>query len=105
MKRSRSACKHRRPASRLPWTQDAVSGYARFVSSQVRAAGLRHFESGAVARTVEHGARLAEDREAADGSFEPETLHACVEARLGQWARIVEQDGGAQGAIAPSHHP
>jgi predicted ATP-dependent protease len=48
---------------RVPWDDDGVSGYARFLSSQVRSEGLRHFEAAAVARVIEHGARLAEDRE------------------------------------------
>jgi predicted ATP-dependent protease len=48
---------------RVPWDEEAVGGYAAFISSQVRSAGLRHFDAGAVARMVEHGARLAESRE------------------------------------------
>ncbi|HTP18541.1 MAG TPA: ATP-binding protein [Solirubrobacteraceae bacterium] len=48
---------------RLPWDEDGVRGYAAFLSAQARRAGLRHFDAGAVARVVEHGARLAEDRE------------------------------------------
>jgi predicted ATP-dependent protease len=47
----------------VPWTEDSVRGYASFLSSQVRSAELRHFDAGAVARVVEHGARLAESRE------------------------------------------
>ena len=48
---------------RLPWDEDGARGYAAFLSAQARRAGLRHFDAGAVARVVEHGARLAEDRE------------------------------------------
>jgi predicted ATP-dependent protease len=48
---------------RVRWDQEAVMGYASFLSSQVHSAGLRHFDAGAVARVVEHGARLAESRE------------------------------------------
>jgi len=48
---------------RVPWDEDAVHGYAAFLSSQVRSVGLRHFDAAAVARVVEHGARLAESRE------------------------------------------
>ena len=48
---------------RVPWDEDGVRGYAAFLSSQVRSAGLRHFDAAAVARVVEHGARLAESRE------------------------------------------
>ena len=48
---------------RVPWDQAGVQGYASFLSSQVRSAGLHHFDGPAVARVVEHGARLAESRE------------------------------------------
>ncbi len=48
---------------RVPWDEGGVRGYASFLSSQARSAGLRHFDAGAVARVVEHGARLAESRE------------------------------------------
>ena len=40
---------------RVPWDEDAVRGYAAFLSSQVRSVGLRHFDAAAVARVVEHG--------------------------------------------------
>jgi predicted ATP-dependent protease len=48
---------------RVAWDEEGVHGYARFLSAQVRTAGLRHFDAGAVAGVVEYGARLAEDRE------------------------------------------
>jgi predicted ATP-dependent protease len=48
---------------RIPWDEDGVRGYASFLSSQARTAGLRHFDAAAVSRVIEHGARLAEDRE------------------------------------------
>ncbi|MCG6985468.1 MAG: AAA family ATPase [Thiocapsa sp.] len=37
--------------------------YARFVASEVRRAGLRHFDRAAVARVIEQSARLADDNE------------------------------------------
>ena len=37
--------------------------YARFIASEVRRAGLHHFDRGAVARVIEHSARLADDNE------------------------------------------
>ena len=49
--------------SRSPWDEETVGSYAAFVSKQVREGGLPHFDSSAIARLVEHGARLAEDRE------------------------------------------
>lgn len=41
---------------------EAVAAYATLVSHQAREHGLRPFGRGAVARLVEHGARLAEDQ-------------------------------------------
>jgi predicted ATP-dependent protease len=49
--------------SRSPWDEETVGSYAAFVSKQVREGGLLHFDRSAIARLVEHGARLAEDRE------------------------------------------
>ncbi len=46
----------------MPWGDDEVALYASFVSSRVRDVGLRHFDRGAVARVIEHGARLAGDQ-------------------------------------------
>jgi lon-related putative ATP-dependent protease len=49
--------------SHTPWDQLTVRSYAAFVSQQVRDHRLPHFDRSAIARLVEHGARLAEDRE------------------------------------------
>jgi lon-related putative ATP-dependent protease len=48
---------------RTPWDDEAVQGYAAFLSAQAQSDGLRHFDASAVARVVEHGARLAESQE------------------------------------------
>ncbi|HSR24253.1 MAG TPA: ATP-binding protein, partial [Candidatus Eisenbacteria bacterium] len=42
----------------MDWNDEHVHSYASFISRRVREAGLRHFDRGAVARVVEHGARL-----------------------------------------------
>lgn len=42
----------------MPWSDEHVANYAAFISRRVRDFGLRHFDRGAVARVVEHGARL-----------------------------------------------
>jgi lon-related putative ATP-dependent protease len=42
----------------LDWGAEHHRNYAAFISRQVRENGLRHFDTGAVARVVEHGARL-----------------------------------------------
>ncbi|MGZ4250490.1 MAG: Lon protease family protein [Solirubrobacteraceae bacterium] len=48
---------------RVPWDSDGERDYAAFLSSQVKRAGLLHFDAGAVARVIEHGARLTESQE------------------------------------------
>ena len=48
---------------RIPAEEEALRGYAQFLSAQVRSGGLRHFDAAAVARIAEHGLRLAGDRE------------------------------------------
>jgi lon-related putative ATP-dependent protease len=42
---------------------DGLAIYARFIAAEVRRAGLRHFDAGAVARVIEHSGRLVEDNE------------------------------------------
>jgi len=48
---------------RIPWDDSGVQSYASFLSSQARGSLRRHFDANAVARVIEHGARLAGDRE------------------------------------------
>ena len=45
-------------APEMPWSREHQGNYAAFVSRWVRKAGLRHFDAAAVARLIEHGARL-----------------------------------------------
>ncbi|HET9115145.1 MAG TPA: ATP-binding protein [Gaiellaceae bacterium] len=47
----------------LDWTPEHHRNYAAFVSRWVRENDLRHFDSAAVARTIEYGARLCDDQE------------------------------------------
>jgi lon-related putative ATP-dependent protease len=49
-------------APEMDWSDENVLSYARFVSRWVRAAGLRHFDRAAVARLIEHSARLRESQ-------------------------------------------
>jgi lon-related putative ATP-dependent protease len=49
-------------APEMDWNEEHVENYAAFISRCVRSAGLRHFERSAVARVVEHGARLRENQ-------------------------------------------
>ncbi|HEX6618586.1 MAG TPA: AAA family ATPase [Solirubrobacteraceae bacterium] len=46
----------------VPWSDERVREYAGFVADRVRQHGLRHFDATAVARVVEHGARVAGDQ-------------------------------------------
>lgn len=50
-------------SDRLPWSAEGVDFYARFVATVCRRDGLLPFDRGAVARIVDHGARLGEDSE------------------------------------------
>ncbi|MEI8257896.1 MAG: Lon protease family protein, partial [Deltaproteobacteria bacterium] len=47
----------------MAWTVDNLGHYAAFIARVVRDRGLHHFEAGAVARVMEHGARLREHQE------------------------------------------
>jgi lon-related putative ATP-dependent protease len=47
-------------AADMDWSDEHVSDYAAFVSRCVQADGLHHFDRSAVARIVEHSARLRE---------------------------------------------
>jgi lon-related putative ATP-dependent protease len=46
----------------MPWADEPLAEYARFISRQVRADGLRHFDAAAVARAIEYGSRAAGDQ-------------------------------------------
>ena len=49
-------------APELDWTAEHQGNYAAFVSRWVREHDLRHFDRAAVARLIEHGARLRESQ-------------------------------------------
>jgi lon-related putative ATP-dependent protease len=46
----------------MNWDDDHQQGYLAFISQRVREQGLRHFDSAALARVIEEGARLREDQ-------------------------------------------
>jgi predicted ATP-dependent protease len=46
----------------MEWGEESFAGYAAFVRRCVDASGLLHFDRAAVARLIEHGARLREHR-------------------------------------------
>lgn len=50
-------------ADRMDRDREGLSGYARLLASQVEREDLRHLDRGAVARVIEHGARMAGDAE------------------------------------------
>jgi len=45
----------------MPWTNEATPAYARLVATILHREKLRPFDAGAVARAIEHSARLADD--------------------------------------------
>jgi predicted ATP-dependent protease len=65
--------------STTAWDESGEAAYAAFVSRIVREHGLAHFDSGAVGRLIEHGARLAADRERLSTRY-PEIADVLVEA-------------------------
>jgi predicted ATP-dependent protease len=68
---------------RVPWDAAAAASYARFLGSQARRDGLRHFAPEAVAGVIEYGARLAEDQQNLSTSF---AEIAGLAAEASQWA-------------------
>ena len=48
---------------RTPWNDESVRAYADFVASEAQTDSLRHFDAGAVAEVIEHGARLVDSRD------------------------------------------
>jgi lon-related putative ATP-dependent protease len=67
----------------MPWGEEEPARYAAFISAQVAREGLRHFDAGAVARVVEHGARRAAHQEKLSTRF-PQIADLVTEAS--QWA-------------------
>ena len=47
----------------VDWTQENVDAYVNLIAGTIREAGLKHMDSAAVARVLEHSSRLVEDRE------------------------------------------
>ena len=80
---------------RVAWDDAGLAGYASFLSSQVRSAGLRHFDAGAVARVIEHGGRLAESREWLSTRF---VEIAGLAAEASHWAAAGRERARARGA-------
>jgi predicted ATP-dependent protease len=50
-------------APEMDWSDEHVGNYAAFVGRCVSEWGVRHFDSSAVGRLIEHGARLREDQQ------------------------------------------
>ncbi|MGZ8650420.1 MAG: Lon protease family protein, partial [Solirubrobacteraceae bacterium] len=63
----------------MTWDATGVAAYAAFVARQARELELPDFDAAAVARIVEHGARLAEHRERLSTCF-PELADLAAEA-------------------------
>jgi lon-related putative ATP-dependent protease len=49
-------------APEMDWTDEAIAGYAAFVSRCIHEKGLKHFDAGAVARVVEESCRWQDDQ-------------------------------------------
>lgn len=88
----------------LPWSPEAAQLYAAFVSRCVRDRGLRPLDASAIARTIEHGARLCGDQERLTTRLE-DIADAVTEASF--WAsradRAVATRDDVERAIATRH--
>ncbi len=72
----------------MPWDDRAPLLYARFVRGRVDVEGLRHMDREAIARLVEHGARLAEDQRRLTTRF-AEIVDVVAEASY--WAGVAQR--------------
>ncbi len=73
----------------VPWSAEHVGEYAGLVTSRVRERDLRHFDAGAVACVVEHGARVAGDQRKLTTRF---AGIAEVVDEAGHWAAAAGRD-------------
>jgi lon-related putative ATP-dependent protease len=72
----------------MPWDSDGVRSYAAFISRVVREDGLLPFDREAVARVIEHGARLCQDQRRLTTRM-AQIKDVCVEATF--WARRADR--------------
>ena len=92
--RARAVPRARRVRRRVLWSDDRVREYAGFVAGRVRQHGLRHFDATAVARVVEHGARVAGDQRRLSTRFD---AIADLVAEASHWAAAAGARGGDAG--------
>jgi len=67
----------------MDWTEENLASYTAFLSLVVHDRGLRHFDRSAVARVVEHGARLRDHQRKLTARF-PDVARLAAEAS--HWA-------------------
>ncbi|MEX2315475.1 MAG: ATP-binding protein [Thermomicrobiales bacterium] len=77
----------------IPWTDEHVQDFAAFVSRRVRDLGLSHFDRGAVARLIEHAARLRQHQRKLSARL---SIIADIVSEAGYWAG----DGGHDVVLA-----
>jgi predicted ATP-dependent protease len=88
-------------APEMDWSEEHVTQYAAFVSRRVRDQGLRHFDRAAVARVVEHGARLREHQGKLSARL---TEIADVVTEASHWAGIGGRDIVGASDVAEAVH-
>ena len=76
-------------AEEMDWAEDSVLNYARFIATRCADEGLPHFTRDAVAKVVEHGARLVEDQHKLSTRF---AFIADVVSEAAYWARLRGHD-------------
>jgi len=76
-------------AEEMDWAEDSVLNYARFIATRCADESLPHFTRDAVAKVVEHGARLVEDQHKLSTRF---AFIADVVSEAAYWARLRGHD-------------
>ncbi len=71
----------------MHWNEEALQGYAMFISDRCHVEGLLHFDPSAVAEVVEYGARLVDDQEKVSARFSD---LADIVREASYWAREEE---------------
>ncbi len=72
----------------MDWNEEALQGYAMFISDRCHVEGLLHFDPSAVAEVVEYGARLVDDQQKVSARFSD---LADIVREASYWAREEEK--------------
>jgi predicted ATP-dependent protease len=89
----------------MPRAPETMRAYAAFISGQVHSRGLLPFGANAVARVIEHGARLAEHQDRLATRFEAISDLLVESDHEARWAAAEQvQASHVEKALAKQHH-